>query len=150
MWLEVPGCSQRWSRGIGAERARDCRGGPTRLDRRIAEYLAGLDGNNAHEPDERQARQQRHCTLEAHGTPGLDRLAAKLDAEERNTLVEGELDARPMGIGKGPKPPSYNVLTAVDADTGLIVHHEVTANLMIPASYTRWRRQQRIFSAFQI
>lgn len=39
-------------------------------------------------------------------------------------LVEGEQDARPMG--KGPKPPSYNVQTAVDADTGLIVHHEVT------------------------
>ena len=32
-----------------------------------------------------------------------------------------------MGIGKGPKPPSYNVQTAVDADTGLIVHHEVTS-----------------------
>ena len=35
--------------------------------------------------------------------------------------MEGELDARPMGIGKGPKPPSYNVQTVVDADTGLIV-----------------------------
>jgi hypothetical protein len=44
-------------------------------------------------------------------------LAAKLDAEEHNTLVEGELDARPMGIGKGPTPPCYNVQTAVDADT---------------------------------
>jgi transposase len=31
-----------------------------------------------------------------------------------------------MGKGNGPKPPSYNVQTAVDADTGLIVHHEVT------------------------
>ena len=57
----------------------------------------------------------------------LDQLAAKLDCEERNTLVEGELDARPMGIGKGPKPPSYNLQTAVDVDTGLIVHHEVTS-----------------------
>jgi hypothetical protein len=42
-------------------------------------------------------------------------------------MVEGELDARPMGIGKGPKPPSYNLQTAVDVDTGLIVHHEVTS-----------------------
>jgi transposase len=56
-------------------------------------------------------------------------LAAKLDSEERNTLVEGEPEARPMGIGKGPKPPSYNVQTAVDADTGLIIHHEVTSEL---------------------
>ena len=31
-----------------------------------------------------------------------------------------------MGKGNGFKPPSYNVQTAVDADTGLIVHHEVT------------------------
>jgi len=38
----------------------------------------------------------------------------------------GEPDTRPMGIGSGRKPPSYNVQTAVDAATGLIVHHEVT------------------------
>jgi transposase len=56
----------------------------------------------------------------------LDRLAAKLDDEQRTTLVEGELDARPMGIGKRPKPQSYNLQTAVDADTGLFVHHQVT------------------------
>ena len=56
----------------------------------------------------------------------LDRLAAKLDAEDRATIVAGEEDARPMGRGNGPKPPSYNVQTAVDADTGLIVHHDVT------------------------
>jgi hypothetical protein len=57
----------------------------------------------------------------------LDQLAAKLDCEERNIMVEGDLDARPMGIGKGPKPPSYHLQTAVDVDTGLIVHHEVTS-----------------------
>jgi Transposase DDE domain len=56
----------------------------------------------------------------------LDRLAAKLEAEGRSTIVEGEEDARPMGKGNGPKPPCYNVQTAVDADTGLIVHHDVT------------------------
>ena len=31
-----------------------------------------------------------------------------------------------MGRGNGPKPPCYNVQMAVDADIGLIVHHEVT------------------------
>src|SRR5438445_10810084 len=31
-----------------------------------------------------------------------------------------------MGKGNGPKPPSYNVQTAVDADSRLIIHHEVT------------------------
>lgn len=97
-----------------------------RLDRRIADYLAGLDESDACEPDE--APSATTAALEALKTrrAELDRLSAKLDTEERNTLVEGEPDARPMGIGKGPKPPSYNVQTAVDADTGLIVHHEVT------------------------
>ena len=96
------------------------------LDHRIAGYLAALDESDAGEPDE--APGATAAALEALRTrrAELDRLAARLDAEERNTLVEGELDARPMGIGNGPKPPSYNVQTAVDADTGLIVHHEVT------------------------
>jgi transposase len=98
----------------------------TRLDRRIAEYLAGLDESDAGEPDEApNATAAALQALKARRTE-LDRLAAKLDAEQRNTLVEGEPEARPMGISKGPKPPSYNMQTAVDADTGLIVHHEVT------------------------
>src|SRR5690606_2478605 len=52
--------------------------------------------------------------------------AARLEDEGRATLVEGEEDARPMGYAGSPKPPSYNVQAAVDADTGLIVHHDVT------------------------
>jgi len=97
-----------------------------RLDRKIADYLGGLDKTDAAEPDDRPdavlaamaALHARRCEL--------DRLAAKLDAQGRVTIVEGEEDARPMGKGNGPKPPSYNIQTAVDADTGLIVHHDVT------------------------
>jgi transposase len=97
-----------------------------RLDRRIAEYLAGLDASDAHEPDE--APRATAAALQAlrERRAELDRLAAWLDVEQRNMLVEGEPDARPMGIGAGRKPPSYNVQTAVDAEAGLIVHHEVT------------------------
>jgi hypothetical protein len=99
---------------------------PLTLDRRIADYLAGLDESDASEPDE--TPNATAAALEALKTrrAELDRLAAALEAEGRNTLVEGEADARPMGFGKRPKPPSYNVQTAVDADTGLIVHHAVT------------------------
>lgn len=98
------------------------------LDRRIAEYLADLDESDAREPDEApNATAAALQALKARRAE-LDRLAAKLDEEERNTLVEGEPDARPMGIGKGPKPPSYNVQTAVDAETGFIIHHEVTGD----------------------
>ena len=98
-----------------------------RLDRRIAEYLARLDDSDAREPDEAPNATAAALQVLKSRRAELDRLAAKLDAEERTTLVEGEFDARPMGIGKGPKPPSYNVQTAVDADSGLIVHHEVTS-----------------------
>lgn len=31
-----------------------------------------------------------------------------------------------MGFGQGGKPPSYNVQIAVDADTGIVIHHAVT------------------------
>jgi transposase len=106
---------------------REIAGEAARLDRRISEYLAGLDENDAHEPDEAPSATAAALAALKARRAELDRLAGKLDAEERNTLVEGEPDARPMGIGKGPKPPSYNVQTAVDADTGLIVHHEVTS-----------------------
>ena len=98
-----------------------------RLDRRIANYLAGLDENDAHEPDEAAGVAVAALAALRARRAELSRLAAKLEAEGRTTLVEGEPDARPMGIGKGPKPPSYNVQTAVDADTGFIIHHEVTS-----------------------
>ena len=93
------------------------------LDRQIAEYLADLDEN---EPDEAPGATTAALEVLKMQRAELDRLAGKFDEEDRNTLVEGEPDAPPMGISKGPKPPSYNVQTAVDAETGLIIHHEVT------------------------
>jgi transposase len=97
-----------------------------RLDRRIADYLASLDESDAREPEEAPGATAAALDALRARRAELDRLTAKLDGEERNMLVEGEPDARPMGIGSGRKPPSYNVQTAVDADTGLIVHHDVT------------------------
>ena len=58
----------------------------------------------------------------------LDRLAAKLDAEERNTLVDGELDALTDGDRQGIEAAILQCAKRpLDADTGLIVHHEVTS-----------------------
>jgi transposase len=97
-----------------------------RLDRKIADYLSGLDTHDRNEPDDAaDAVASAIASLESRRAE-LDRMAKRLDDEGRNTLVDGEADARPMGIGKGPKPPAYNVQTAVDAECGLIVHHEVT------------------------
>lgn len=97
-----------------------------RLDGRIAGYLAGLDEADAAEPDDAPGAVQAAIQALRTRRAELERLAAKLDDDGRSTLVEGEEDARPMGMGRGAKPPSYNVQTAVDAETGLILHHEVT------------------------
>lgn len=105
---------------------REIAGEQARLDNRIAAYLAGLDEADASEPDdEPDAVPAALAALHARRAE-LDRMAGKLEAEDRSTFVEGEEDARPMRNGNGTKPPSYNVQTAVDAGTGLIVHHEVT------------------------
>jgi len=97
-----------------------------RLDRRIADYLAKLEEADGAEPDDAPGATAAALAALRGRRGELDRLAAKLETEGRTLLVKGEEDARPMGKGNGPKPPSYNVQTAVDADTGLIIHHEVT------------------------
>ena len=97
-----------------------------RLDGKIAAWLAGLDEADAAEPDDAPGAVATAIAALQARRAELGRLAAKLEDEGRSTLVEGEEDARPMGMGRGAKPPSYNVQTAVDADTGLILHHEVT------------------------
>lgn len=97
-----------------------------RLDARIATYLADLDAADATEPDDAaEAVAAALAALRAR-RHRLDEMAARLDRDGRTSVVEGETDARPMGRGRGAKPPSYNVQTAVDTDSGLIVHHAVT------------------------
>lgn len=40
--------------------------------------------------------------------------------------VQGEADARLMKTAQGPTRVAYNVQSVVDAEHGLILHHEVT------------------------
>ncbi len=57
-----------------------------------------------------------------------DRLAKRqreLQRRDEKVLVFGEPEARPMGYGRAPKAPSYNLQIVVDTDSGLIVHHDV-------------------------
>lgn len=97
-----------------------------RLDGRIATYLAGLDAADAAEPDDASGAVMAAIVALKARRAELERLAATLDDKGRSTVVvEGEEEARPMGFISGPKPPCYNVQTAVDAETGLILHHEV-------------------------
>jgi len=97
-----------------------------RLDRKIADYLAALDEADAAEPDDAPGAVQAAIAALQARCAEVDRLAAKLEDDGRSMLVEGKENARPMGFGRSAKPPSCNVQTAVDTDTGLILHHEVT------------------------
>jgi transposase len=98
-----------------------------RIEAQIADYLASLAAADAVEVEEAP----RAATLAALATlqqrrQDLDTMAAQLAADGRRTVVEGEAEARAMRVAAGGKPPCYNVQTAVDADTGLILHHDVT------------------------
>jgi len=58
-----------------------------------------------------------------------DRLVRRQDIlkdRDETALVFGESDARPMGYGRSPKTPCYNMQSVVDVDSGLIIHHDVT------------------------
>lgn len=96
-----------------------------RLDGKITAYLAGLDTADAAETDDAPGAVPAAIAALKARREELNRLAGVLDDKGRTMLVEGEEDARPMGHRNGPKPPSYNVQTAVDAESGLIIHHEV-------------------------
>jgi IS5 family transposase len=48
-----------------------------------------------------------------------------LECREEKVLVFGEPEAKPMGYGRAPKMPSYNLQSVVDVESGLIVHHDV-------------------------
>lgn len=58
-----------------------------------------------------------------------DRLARRQGELERcgeKVLVFGEPEAKPMGYGRAPKAPSYNLQSVVDVDSGLIIYHGVS------------------------
>ena len=98
-----------------------------RIDARVAEYLAKLDEADAQKAEPADTSQVRSAleTLKSRAA-ALEAMRAALDESGRSTVVQGEIDARPMGVGAARKPPSYNLQAAVDTGTSLILHHDVT------------------------
>jgi len=75
-----------------------------RIDQRIAGYLADLDATDATETDDGDAERTAAALVELKARRAeLAALAAMLEAEHRITLVEGEPDARSMGMGAGSR-----------------------------------------------
>ena len=56
----------------------------------------------------------------------LDKVEAQMDERGRNQACMTEPDAKLMRSGREGMVVGYNVQSAVDADSGLIIHHEVT------------------------
>jgi transposase len=97
-----------------------------KIDARIAHYLSTLDREDDAEVAGADGSTANALSALTARRVELNRLAEHLDQDDRRLIVDGELEARPMGFGRGGKPPSYNVQIAVDADTGIVVHHAVT------------------------
>lgn len=100
-----------------------------KVDTQIANYLVRMDEADLSESEKvDQSRTTEVLDALRQRRAELDRLARQLDENDRTTIVEGEIDARPMGSRRGRKPPCFNVHTAVDTGTHLIVHHDVTTH----------------------
>lgn len=112
----------------GAERlARDV----AHTEREIAYYLDRLDIIDEQvaqgyddQPAHRQAFGEAIASLRRR-TDQLARRQQELEGRDEKVLVFGEPEAKPMGYGRAPKFPAYNLQSVVDVDSGLIVHHDV-------------------------
>jgi transposase len=112
----------------GAERlARDL----AHTEREIAYYLDRLDiidEQAAQGYDDQPAHRQAFGDAIAALSRRKNQIARRqqeLEKRDEKVLVFGEPDARPMGYGRAPKFPAYNLQSVVDVDSGLIVHHDV-------------------------
>ena len=95
-----------------------------KIEREVADYLARLDQADQQDAETGLAHERVQSALRR--LERLDRYEQAMDAGERDQHCGTEPDARIMRSGRDGMVLGYNVQTAVEADTGLIVHHEVT------------------------
>lgn len=112
----------------GAERlARDI----AHTEKEIAYYLDRLDiidETVAQGFDNQPLHRESFTVAIASLNRRRDRLLRRqqeLDHRAEKVLVFGEPESKPMGYGRAPKMPSYNLQSVVDVQSGLIVHHDV-------------------------
>lgn len=99
-----------------------------RVNRRIDQYLTQMDqmDEDASDADlESENVERALARLQTEGAR-LDAAESVLDAQGSAQHCETEPDAKLMRSGREGVFVGYNVQTAVDTDSGLIVHHEVT------------------------
>lgn len=98
------------------------------VERQVSWYLdqlATADEKDATVEMQSDRVQRALERLEAEGVQ-LDDIESEMDERESNQHCTTEPEAKLMRSGREGIVLGYNVQTAVDADSGLIVHHEVT------------------------
>jgi transposase len=98
------------------------------IDRLVGRYLQQLDQSDMHDATvdmERENVQQALKKLEAERVQ-LAEVESAMDEAGIQQYCTTEPEARLMRSGREGTILGYNIQSAVDTDTGLIVHHEVT------------------------
>lgn len=99
-----------------------------RIEQQVQEYLERLDRADREQNGVELERDRVRQALERLGRRAqrLEEVQQAMDASGRNEYCRTEPEARLMRSGREGMVLGYNVQSAVDAETGLIVHHEVT------------------------
>lgn len=97
------------------------------LDKKITQYLAELDRADKDDTDQPVDKQKIKAALARLSNKRDNNLTRQqvMKALEVEQFISTESDARMMRAPQG-MAVAYNVQTAVDAENGLILHHEVT------------------------
>jgi transposase len=97
----------------------------TAITNEIADYLSRLDSADQDDGNEAANRNAVQAALRRlqHQQAELNKEIERLESSESTLSVKGEVEARAMKSLHGA--PGYNLQTAVDSGSHLIVHHEV-------------------------
>lgn len=97
-----------------------------RLNRKINGYLAELARSEQSEMADEQGSVQEALGKLQSRQKKLDALAQEMDKTNATQCCETEPQAKRMRSGRDGIVVGYNIQTAVDDETGLIIHHQVT------------------------
>lgn len=97
-----------------------------RLNRKIHGYLEELARSEQAENEATQGSVQEALNKLRNRQKRLDVLAQELDENNATQCCETEPEAKRMRSGRDGIVVGYNIQTAVESETGLIIHHEVT------------------------
>ncbi len=112
-------------RALTRKQLRERRKRVERLVDMYLDQLAKADGEDVNVEMEGGRVQQALDRLKSEGVQ-LDDIEAKMDERDSNQHCVTEPDAKLMRSGREGTVLGYNVQTAVETDSGLIVHHDVT------------------------